>query len=82
MFPRSIYLRDQAAKCWSHTIAMSDAETQAALRELADEYVAQAEEIESKENKAAIDNGTSAQRGLVVPSNLAGAMPLSHRADG
>jgi len=60
MSPRSIYLRDQAAKCWSHAIAMSDSETQAALRELADEYIAQAKEIESKENRAAIDDSTSA----------------------
>jgi hypothetical protein len=39
---------------------MSDSETQAALRELADEYIAQAKEIESKENRAAIDDSTSA----------------------
>ena len=28
-----------------------------------------------------LDEGTSAQRGLVMPSNLAGAMSSSHRAD-
>jgi hypothetical protein len=46
----------------SHTLSMSmgDVVTQAALRKLADEYIAQAEEIESKENNAAIDDGTSA----------------------
>jgi hypothetical protein len=42
---------------------MSDVVTQAALRKMADEYIAQAEEIESKENNAAIDDGTSASAG-------------------
>jgi hypothetical protein len=32
---------------------MSDAQTQAALRKLADEYIVQAEQIESEENQAA-----------------------------
>jgi hypothetical protein len=41
-------------------MSLSDAVTQAALGKMADEYIAQAEEIESKENKAAIDDGTSA----------------------
>jgi hypothetical protein len=39
---------------------MGDVVTQTALRKLADEYTAQAEEIESKEKNAAIDDGTSA----------------------
>jgi hypothetical protein len=62
MSPRSIYLRFQADKCRSHasSMSLSDAVTQAALGKMADEYIAQAEEIESKENKAAIDDGTSA----------------------
>jgi hypothetical protein len=62
MSARSIYLLDQADKCRSHARSMSlgDAVTQVALRKLADEYTAQAEEIESKENKAAIEDGTSA----------------------
>jgi hypothetical protein len=76
MSPRSTYLRVQADKCRSHTLSMSmgDVVTQAALRKLADEYIAQAEEIESKENSAAIDDGTSAQRGLV------GALELGERS--
>jgi hypothetical protein len=62
MSPRSIYLRVQTDKCRSHALSMSmgDVVTQAALRKLFDEYTAQAEEIESKENNAAIDDGTSA----------------------
>ena len=62
MSPRSIYLRVQADKCRSHALSMSmgDVVTQTALRKLADEYTAQAEEIESKEKNAAIDDGTSA----------------------
>ena len=47
MSPGAIYLRDQAAKCRAHAASMSDAQTQAALRKLADEYIAQAEQIES-----------------------------------
>jgi hypothetical protein len=39
-------------------MSMSDVVTQTALRKLADEYTAQAEEIESKENKAPIEYGT------------------------
>jgi hypothetical protein len=50
MSPRSIYLRDQAAKCEWHADNIRDVETQAALRKLAAKYVAQAEEIESKES--------------------------------
>jgi hypothetical protein len=46
---RSISLRDQAAKCRWHADAISDVQTQVALRKLADEYIVQAEEIESKE---------------------------------
>jgi hypothetical protein len=39
---------------------MSDAVTQTALRKLAGEYTAQAEEIESKESRPAIEDGSSA----------------------
>jgi hypothetical protein len=39
---------------------MSDVVTQTALRKLADEYTAQAVEMESKENKPAIEDGSSA----------------------
>jgi len=50
MSPGAIYLRDQAAKCRAHAASMGDAETQAALLKLADEYIVQAEQIESEEN--------------------------------
>jgi hypothetical protein len=46
MSPRAAYLRDQAAKCRWHADKIGDAETQAELRKLAAEYVAQASEIE------------------------------------
>jgi hypothetical protein len=49
MSERSIYLRDQAAKCEWHPNNLSDAETQARLRKLAAEYIVEAVEIESKE---------------------------------
>jgi hypothetical protein len=49
MSERSIYLRDQAAKCEWHANNLSDAETQARLRKLAAEYIVEAVEIESKE---------------------------------
>jgi hypothetical protein len=39
---------------------MGDAQTRAALRKLADEYIVQAERIESKENTATIDGGIPA----------------------
>ena len=50
MGPRSIYLRDQAAKCEWHANNIGDNETQAALRKLAARYVAEAEDIESEES--------------------------------
>ena len=50
MSPRSIYLRDQAAKCECHAQNIGDSETQVRLRKLAAEYVAEAEDIESKES--------------------------------
>jgi hypothetical protein len=49
MSPRSIYLRDQAAKCEWHAKNMGDSETQTRLQKLAAEYVVEADEIESKE---------------------------------
>jgi hypothetical protein len=49
MSERSIYLRDQAAKCRWHADAITDTKTQAALRKLATEYVAKAADIERKE---------------------------------
>jgi hypothetical protein len=49
MSKRSIYLRDQAVKCRWHADDMTDVETQAALRKLATEYVARADEIDNSE---------------------------------
>jgi hypothetical protein len=49
MSERSIYLRDQAAKCEWQANNVGDAETQAELLKLASEYIAEAAEIESKE---------------------------------
>ena len=50
MSQRSIYLREQAAKCEWHAQNMGDSETQVRLRKLAAEYVAQADDIESRES--------------------------------
>ena len=50
MSARSIYLRDQAARCEWHAKNLSDPETQVRLRKLAAEYVAQANDIESNES--------------------------------
>ena len=49
MSERSTYLRDQAAKCLRHAMALSDVQTQAELRKLAAEYAERAADIESKE---------------------------------
>jgi hypothetical protein len=49
MSSRSIYLRDQAGRCEWHAQNIGDDETQVRLRKLAAEYIAQAEDIESKE---------------------------------
>jgi hypothetical protein len=46
MSERSIYLRDQAAKCRAHASSTTDAETATQLRRLATEYVEQATELE------------------------------------
>jgi hypothetical protein len=50
MSSRCVYLRDQAAKCEWHANNIRDVETQAALRKLAARYLAEAEDIESKES--------------------------------
>ena len=60
MYPGSVYLRDQAAKCRAHAISIGDAQTRATLLKLADEYIVQAEQIESEENTATIDGRTFA----------------------
>jgi hypothetical protein len=49
MSERSIYLRDQAAKCEWHAKNLSDSETQRRLRELAFEYMVEATAIEARE---------------------------------
>jgi hypothetical protein len=49
MSPRSIHLRDQAAKCERHAKNICDDQTQVELRKLAAEYVGEAKDIESKE---------------------------------
>jgi hypothetical protein len=51
MSSRSIYLRDQAAKCEWQAKNIRDDETQVALRKLAAQYLAEAEDIESKESR-------------------------------
>jgi hypothetical protein len=53
MSERSIYLRSEAEKCRWHAENIRDTETQAALRKLADEYVAEAAAIEGEENEPA-----------------------------
>ena len=50
MSERSIYLRDQAAKCRRHAGAITDPYTRAELQKLAAEYIERATEIESKED--------------------------------
>ena len=50
MSQRSIYLREQAAKCEWHAQNMGDSETQVRLRKLAAEYLAEADDIESTES--------------------------------
>jgi len=60
MSPGAIYLRVRAAKCRAHAASLSDAETQAALIKLANEYIVQAEQIESEENTATMDGAMSA----------------------
>ena len=49
MSSRSIYLRDQAAKCEWHADNIADVGTQKELRELAEQYIMQAAKIEAKE---------------------------------
>jgi hypothetical protein len=49
MSARSIYLRDQAANCEWHAKNIRDEETEVVLREMAARYIAEADEIETKE---------------------------------
>jgi len=52
MSERSMYLRDQADKCRWHAERICNAETQVELLKLADEYIAQAADIEIDERDA------------------------------
>jgi len=45
------------------TLSLGDVETKADLRKLADEYIVQAEEIEGKENKAALRSMEPSRQG-------------------
>jgi hypothetical protein len=49
MSERSVYLRDQAAKCEWHAKHLGDSETQVQLRKLASEYIERAVMIEGEE---------------------------------
>ena len=49
MSARSVCLRDQAANCEWHAKNIRDEETEVALREMAARFIAEADEIESKE---------------------------------
>jgi hypothetical protein len=51
MSEQSTHLRTQADKCRRHATAIGDTQTQDELRKLAAEYVAKAEQIESKERE-------------------------------
>ena len=50
MSSRSVYLRDQAAKCEWHAKNVRDYQTEVALRKLAAEYAIEADDIESNES--------------------------------
>jgi hypothetical protein len=56
MSERSIYLRDQAAKCQRHASAMTDHYTRTELRKLAAEYIVRAAEIEDADIETALAN--------------------------
>jgi hypothetical protein len=49
MSERSLYLRDQAAKCQQHAVSLTDVQTQDELLKLAAEYIMRAVEIENQE---------------------------------
>jgi hypothetical protein len=53
MSRRSVYLRDEAAKCRQHADNIGDAPTQEELRKLAAEYIERATSIESVEIRVA-----------------------------
>jgi len=70
MSPRSIYLRDQAKKCEWHANNMGDSETQMRLRKLAAEYVAEADDIESKESASRQTKEAASVGGLLGETRL------------
>jgi hypothetical protein len=81
MSERSIYLRDQAAKCQRHASAMTDHYTQTELRKLAAEYIVRAAEIEeadveSKDAAFTRNDAKPATPSLARPTRTA---PLSPR---
>jgi hypothetical protein len=51
MSERAAYLRNQAQKCRSHADNIGDDQTKEALRKLAADYAARADDIESKEKQ-------------------------------
>jgi hypothetical protein len=55
MSKRSVYLRDQAAKCRWHADQLTDAETQEQLRKLAAEYIERAAKIEREDQAGKIN---------------------------
>jgi hypothetical protein len=55
MSERSVYLRDQAAKCRWHADQLTDAETQEQLRKLAAEYIERAAKIEREDQAGKIN---------------------------
>lgn len=50
MSERSLYLREQAAKCQAHAFAMNNVATRDELRKLAAEYLVRAAALDSKEH--------------------------------
>ena len=52
MSERSIYLRDQAAKCEAHVRALTDVQTKDELRKLAAKYIEQAKAIEADKQQS------------------------------
>jgi hypothetical protein len=50
MSERSIYLRDQAAKCLAHARDITDHQTQDKLRKLVAEHIVRAASLEVKEH--------------------------------
>ena len=71
MSERSVYLRDQAAKCRSHARMIGNPETQVELLKLAAEYEVRAGAIESEEKAAQQDQ----PRSFIATANVATIAP-------